>query len=176
VDIKHEYGIHSARIHANNLTFTSSFTADTLGGGCYSIEPTYKPTVGCYAHDGYWYENSENTITYTSGTQIITSVSEGPTSTFYRNETHTHTFTSGEGSQFTGMVYADMLTLVHKESDLVSATGSKGSAGGPGTAAATSNAAVRLGGVRREGESSGIAGVVGVVMAAMGLGAAILWQ
>jgi hypothetical protein len=75
------------------------------------------------------------------------------------------------------MVYVAMLTLVHKESDLVSATSAAKVTGSKGTAAATSNAAVRLGGVRREGGgSNGIVGVVGIVVAAMGLGAAILFQ
>ncbi|KAJ5896244.1 uncharacterized protein N7473_005643 [Penicillium subrubescens] len=150
----------------------SSFTADIEGGGCYSIEPSYTPTAACWSDVGLFYENTENTITYTSGTKIITSVSEGPTSTTYKNETRSFTFPSSDASQFTGMVYVAMLTLVHKESDLVSATSAAKATGSK----ATSNAAVRLGGVRHEEGSNGIVGVVGVVMAAMGLGAAILFQ
>lgn len=157
-------------------SYPSSFTADLQGGGCYSIEPTYKPSLGCYHYNGYMYEYTDNTITYTSGTKTITSVSEGPRSTFYRNETHTYTFTGDRASEVTGIVYVDMLRLVHKESDLVSATSAVKTTGSKGTTTATSNAAVRLGGTWREVGSSGIVGVVGVVMAAMGLGAAILWQ
>lgn len=76
-----------------------------------------------------------------------------------------------------------MVTLLHHESDLasaslasasVTATGANASANATGTAAATSNAAVRLSGGRDRW--GGIGPVFGVVMAAMGLGAAIVWQ
>lgn len=74
-----------------------------------------------------------------------------------------------------------MVTLLHHESDLasaslasasVTATGANASANATGTAAATSNAAVRLSGGRDRW--GGIGPVFGVVMAAMGLGAAIV--
>jgi hypothetical protein len=78
-----------------------------------------------------------------------------------------------------------MVTLLHHESDLASASlasasvtateaNAKASANATGTAAATSNAAVRLSGGRDRW--GGIGPVFGVVMAAMGLGAAIVLQ
>lgn len=73
-----------------------------------------------------------------------------------------------------------MITLLHHESDLASASSASASATGSktgnatGTAAATSNAAVKLVGGRDSW--NGIGAVAGIVMAAMGLGAAIVLQ
>ncbi|KAF3388430.1 hypothetical protein F1880_003237 [Penicillium rolfsii] len=166
-DIKQMYAFLQGRIYTYNLTFISSFTADMIGEGCFSVDPTYKPSGACYRH--VWLRGEE-TISYTSGTQVITSVSDSI-------ETETVTLADVQASKYTGMVYVYMLTLLHKKSDLVSAESAAKATGSEGTAAATatSNAAVSLGGMKREG-SNGIVGVIGVVMAAMGLGAAILWQ
>ncbi|CEJ59314.1 hypothetical protein PMG11_07942 [Penicillium brasilianum] len=155
----------------------SSFTPDAFGG-CYSVVPDYKPTWGCQAYTGYNYDYGDVTETYTSGTFTTTFVGEEPTTTIYKTETQTHTFNHGEKSDYSAISYLPMITLLHHESDLASAssasaTGSK-AGNATGTAAATSNAAVRLLG-GRDG-LNGIGAVAGIVIAAMGLGAAIVLQ
>lgn len=147
--------------------------------GCYSIASDYKITGGCEVYTDFNYEYGETTVTYTHGSHTRTSVYDTPTTTIYKTSTATLDWDSDAKSVLTALSYVPMVTLVHHQSDLASAssaaaaTGSKVNATGT-AAAATSNAAVRSVGGRSGWDGAG--GVVGVVMAAMALGAAIVFQ
>ncbi len=146
--------------------------------GCYSIASDYKLTGGCEVYTGFNYEYGETTVTYTHGGHTHTSVYDTRTATTYKTRTATLDWDSDAKSRFTALSYVPMVTLVHHQSDLASASSAaaatESKANVTGTAAATSNAAVRSVGGRSGWD--GVGGVVGVVMAAMALGAAIVFQ
>ncbi|KAJ5176176.1 uncharacterized protein N7482_002053 [Penicillium canariense] len=161
----------------------SSFTADPYGG-CYSVATDFKPTVGCEAYRGYNYEFGDTTVAYSYHGITSTRVMEVPTITVYKSSTITHTFNRFEiaSDRYSAISYVPMITLLHHQSDVASASlasasasaaAAAASANATASAAATSNAAVRLGG--RSGYD-GVGAVVGVAVAAMALGAAIVLQ
>ncbi|THD00288.1 hypothetical protein EYZ11_000181 [Aspergillus tanneri] len=101
------------------LCCPSTMTPDNLGG-CYSLVPDYKPTVGCYVyeHDEYQYETSTKLYTYGSSTR--THVWETPTATDSILTTYTETLYGIDQSLLTAISYMPMVTLVHHQSDLQS--------------------------------------------------------
>ena len=150
-------------------------TADT-NGGCYSIVKDYKPTVGCYIDKGYNYEYSSSTYTYTDTSARVTRTGYRniPTTTIYETDTFSTTLDRAEQTYYTALVYAPMITLLHHQSDLLSASAASASAASASaTAAATSNAAGRV--VARASVWDGFGATLGILAAAAALGAAIIF-
>lgn len=145
-------------------------TADT-NGGCYSVVKNYSPTVGCQVGTGYNYEYSSSPYTYTYPSAGITRTGyrEIPTATVYKTDTFSTTLDRDEQTYYTALSYAPMITLLHHQSDLQPASAS---ASASATAATTSNAAGRAG--ARASVWDGVGSVLGISVAAMALGAAII--
>lgn len=145
-------------------------TADN-NGGCYSVVKDYTPTVGCEVDAGYTYKYSSAPYTYTYSSAGITRTGyrEIPTATVYETETLRVTLNHAEQSHFTALSYAPMITLLHHESDLQSASASSTASA---SAATTSNAAGRVG--VRASVWDGFASVLGIWGAAIALGAAVI--
>lgn len=91
------------------------------------------------------------------------------TATYPVTKTSTITFDAEEKSSLVGVSIMPIITLVHHQSDLqAAATGTAGSS----TALSTTNAAVRLGWELNAWD--GFGAVLGISVAAMALGAAIV--
>lgn len=152
-------------------------TADT-NGGCYSVVKDYKPTIGCYIDTGYNYEYSESPYTYTYPSARVTRTvyRDIPTTTIYKTDTFSTTLDRAEQTHYTALVYAPMITLLHHQSDLLSASASTTSASAASasdTAAATSNAAGRV--VARASVWDGFGSMLSISAAAAALGATIVF-
>lgn len=148
-------------------------TADGMGG-CYSAVTDYKPTVGCYVYTTAKMSYEMSSVAETRG---------GSTSTFFVDiphyvesvtKTYSRTFRPKEQSMYTGISYVPMVTLVHHQSDLMAtATGNATAATSTSTSTSTSNAAGRL--APRASTWDGLGAVLGVSVAAVALGAAIIF-
>lgn len=150
-------------------------TADT-NGGCYSVVKDYKPTIGCVIDTEYNYEYSESPYTYTDSSARFTRTGYRNirTMTIYETDTFSTTLNHAEQTYYTALVYAPMVTLLHHQSDLLSASAASASAASASaTAAATSNAAGRV--VVRASIWDGFGSVLGISAAAAALGAAIIF-
>lgn len=172
------------------LTYFSGFTADP-NGGCFQAVPSYTPSTICDVYEGTAHRVSKTTSTYTTDGSTIKEIIRS-TSTIRTTETYYATLTGGdEYREFvTPIAFVSAVTLIHHESDLsatektsTSASASTGTGGGvatgtekptgaTGTAASTSNAAVRLG--PRGSSWNGLGAILGVSLGAAALGAAII--
>lgn len=146
-------------------------TADGMGG-CYSTVPDYTPTVGCYVWTTGKYSFEMSSMAETYGGATSTVLVDIPHYVESVTKTHSTTFRSREQHLYTGISYIPMVTLVHHPSDL------QATATGNGTAAtssptSTSNAAGRL--APRASAWDGLGAVLGVSVAAVALGAAIIF-
>lgn len=144
-------------------------TADS-NGACYSLVKGYKPTVGYQVATGYNNEYGLSKYTYTesTGTAIETRYVEVPTTTIYETDTYTASFDRADRSRYSAFSWAPMITMLHHESDLQSASASSSA-----TAATTSNAAGRIS--ARASVWDGFGSVLGIWAAASALGAAIIF-
>lgn len=156
----------------------SSMTAlPDLYGGCYSVNESFTPTATCSTSTTKSYQYNSTTTTITRDDFTETLVGKVPTSTIYSRETVMKSLRSKAQSTLSGIAYSPMLTMIHHTSDLAStAAGSSSTAGSAtaasGTATPTTNAAGRL--APRKSNWDGFGAVVGISVAAMALGAAII--
>ncbi|KAL2810357.1 hypothetical protein BJX63DRAFT_402419 [Aspergillus granulosus] len=162
------------------LCCPSGMTADTLGG-CYSFVEDYTPTYGCIAYTDYEYEYGSTTATYFDfvNSVTITTLVETPT------ETTSHVSTDAtrldpDQTEFSGLVYAPVITLLYHEEDLVGAMGtvvanseSVSEDNEDGESETPSNAAGRLGASQSVWE--GLGSLVGIWICAAALGAAMVF-
>ncbi|KAL4816969.1 hypothetical protein BDW67DRAFT_184423 [Aspergillus spinulosporus] len=161
-------------------------TADA-NGACYSIVPSYTPTTGCQVVTGFNYEYGETTTTYTktytysddkgSETDVITRVDtyDIPTATEITVHTYTTTLVSYDKESMTAMYIMPVVTLLYHESDLENAAKETAAAKAEAEASETAtNAANSL--LGRNGHSmwEGVGSVVGIWIAAMALGSALV--
>jgi hypothetical protein len=160
-------------------------TADTAGA-CYSFVKDYTPTYGCQAYTGYNYEYGLSTVTYVDFTDsgvTRTTVVEAPTETISRVTTDTTRLDSDQ-TEYSGLMYAPVITLLYHEDDLVAATetaeansesANENSEEGESESASEtpSNGAGRLGGTNLSGWE-GLGSVVGIWIGAAALGAAMV--
>lgn len=171
--------------------YLSGFTADP-NGGCFQAVPTYTPSTVCDVYEDTTHRVSKTTSTYTTDGSTIKEIIRS-TSTIRTTETYYATLTGDDDYRefITPIMFVSAVTLIHHESDLsgtaaktttgASAVTSPGSGvasgtgkptGPTGTAASTSNAAVRL--AARGSSWNGFGAVLGVSLAATALGAAIV--
>lgn len=112
-------------------------------GACYSKIEGYKATVGYNVYHGENYKYGSTTETFTltrdSSTIVETEHYEVETATIVHTHTQTESFDSAERSKYSAFSYAPMITMLHHESDLKSATATAAAA-----ATTTSNAASRI--------------------------------
>lgn len=143
-------------------------------GYCYSEVKDYKPTVGYQVGVGYNYKYGTTTEVYTStsdSTPIVeTAYERYETATTYHTDTYTHSLHGAEKTLYHAYSYAPMITMLHHESDLQSASAS-GAASAVADAATTSNGAARIFGASIWG---GIGSVVGIWAAGAALGAVMI--
>jgi hypothetical protein len=153
-------------------------------GSCFSTVADYKPSVGCTTSEDLDYDWQEITRTATYSGSAVTQVFEHASISTISVETTTTTLEPGEERFLTGIEIVPIITIVHHRSDLpagssatakATGTGStetaSNSGGSSATAASTSNAAVRLG---SRSSWEGLGAVVGISMAAMAVGAAMI--
>lgn len=148
-----------------------------LYGGCYSVNESFTPTATCSTSTSKSYQYKSTTKTLTRDDFTETLVGEVPVSTVYFRETVSKSLRSKAQSSLSGIAYSDMLTIIHHTTDFASAaTGSSSTAASAsaasGTATSTTNAAGRL--APRKSNWDGLGAVVGISVAAMALGAAII--
>lgn len=163
-------------------------TADS-NGACYSIVSSYTATTGCQVVTGFNYEYSETTTTYTmtytysddegSETDVITRVGtyDVPTATETTVRTYTTTLDGEEKESMTAMYIMPVVTLLYHESDLENAAKETAAAKAKAEAEASetaTNAANSLIGRNRNSVWEGVGSVVGIWMAAMALGGALV--
>ncbi|RDW72786.1 uncharacterized protein DSM5745_07958 [Aspergillus mulundensis] len=165
------------------LCCPSGMKADTAGN-CYSFVKDYTPTSGCMRYTDYDYEYGSSTATWTNPIEgsTITTVVPTPTETISTVEVDT-TRLDPDQDYYTGMFFVPVVTLLYHEDDLAGATGtaeaneSMGSSeeGESDSASETpSNAAGRLGVGASLAGWEGFGSVVGVWLAAAGVGAAMV--
>ncbi|KAJ5971921.1 uncharacterized protein N7479_001839 [Penicillium vulpinum] len=152
----------------------SSMTA-IIGFGCYSTVSDYAVTTGCLRI------LDESNI----GTSTKTYAVNGTTSTdllvimtaSYPDTTETTTFDPSELDRLVALSVMPILPLVHHQSD-IKTTGTSGAAftkaTSTSTLAATSNSAARV--APKVNSWDGLGGVLGVSLAAIVLGAAMIFQ
>ncbi|KAJ5975023.1 hypothetical protein N7481_008730 [Penicillium waksmanii] len=148
----------------------SGMTADK-GGFCYSEIEGYKATVGYQVGVGNNYEYGSSTEIFTltrdSSSVLQTEYLLFETATTARTDTYTETFDRAETSLYSAFSYAPVITMLHHESDLKSAT-----ATATATSTATSNAAGRIS--ARASVWDGFSYVVGISAVTAALGAAMI--
>ncbi|KAL4862726.1 hypothetical protein BDV12DRAFT_39075 [Aspergillus spectabilis] len=151
------------------LCCPSGMTADSIGY-CYSIVPDYKPTYGCQAYPDYSYEFGSATETFTSRGVVVTDTYLTPTATHSIVEIDATAFDSYE-TEYKGIMYAPVITLLHHESDVTSAAAASASSAAAGET--PTNAAARL---PKASSSSweGIGAVLGIWIGTMALGAGMV--
>ena len=139
--------------------------AADLSRGCYSVLENYTPTVGCYIilpSDDIGTATATSTVNGSTIYQLV----ETLTATTPFSGPITTTFDSADFNSLVGVTVAPMLTLIHHQTDIKAATALTA------TTAFTSNAAVRV--ARGSTSWHGFGAVLGVSVAAMALGAAII--
>lgn len=146
-------------------------------GGCYSVVSDYEPSVACTVSTRSIFEYGTSTVFITDGSTTRTTVGRVPTSTSYSVSTHSRTLRDKAKSSLTGIAYVEMVTLLHHSSDFTTGTASAGTGSGAessetATSTPTTNAAGRLNPTGRAWD--GLGAVLGVSLAAMALGAAII--
>lgn len=148
-------------------------------GGCYSLVEDYRPSAGCTVSTKTFYEYASTTLVLKGDSTTRTTTGQVPTSTSYSVTTKSSTLNASKKSALAGIAYAEMVTLLHHSSDFAagrtapSETGSTGTGStGTGTAAPTTNAAPRL--APRGSTWDGLGAVLGISVAAVALGAAII--
>ncbi|KAJ6014256.1 hypothetical protein N7540_008847 [Penicillium herquei] len=148
----------------------SSMTAD-LDAGCYSTLPDYKPSVGCYELIPIT-DLGEATKTVTVNGTTHHQLVQTLVNTLPMTSSETTTFDDYDLSTLVGVTWMPMVTLIHQEKDFeAKATGSVGSSATSQPAATSSSAARRAPALSLW---DGLIPVIGVSLAAMGLGAAII--
>ncbi|KAJ5703154.1 hypothetical protein N7488_010702 [Penicillium malachiteum] len=150
----------------------SSMTADL--SGCYSTLPDYKPTVGCYELIPMT-DLAAATKTVTVNGTTHYHVLQTLVNTLPMTSAYTTTFDDDDRSTLVGVTYVPMVTMIHQQRDFeATGTGSVSSGGSSGTSqpAATSSSAARC--AQAASLWDVLIPVIGVSLAAMGLGAAII--
>ncbi|KAL4861452.1 hypothetical protein BDV12DRAFT_208009 [Aspergillus spectabilis] len=120
------------------LCCPSGMTADSIGYCC-SIVPDYKRTYGCQAYVCHNYEYGSATATYTSRSVVVTEIYPSATATEATMMTDATAFDSDE-TLYKGMLYAPVITILHRKSDLEAAA----AAASASASETPSNAAGRL--------------------------------
>lgn len=135
--------------------------------GCYSTVPDYTISTGCYRE----FPNADlgqTTKTYTVNGTPSREFLQTVTGTYPITKTKTVTFDASETSSMVGVSVMPIITLVHRQSDLQAAATATATG-----AASTPNAAGRV--VLRASVWDGVGAVLGLSVAAMGLGAGIIF-
>lgn len=146
-------------------------TAD-LTNGCYSTVPDYKPSVGCFE-----VIPNEDLGTVTKTATVNGTTQHYPVQTLVGTAPMTSkvttTFEEFDLSTLVGVTYMPMVTMIYRDAENtspgsgISATTGKST----GTSASTSNAAARA---VHQSSWNGLLPVLGVLAAAVALGAAII--
>ncbi|CAI7618160.1 unnamed protein product [Penicillium pancosmium] len=152
----------------------SGMAADK-GGFCYSEIEGYKATVGYQVGVGRNYEYGSSTETFTltrdGSTVLETEYLMYETATSDHTDTYTESFVRAERSLYSAFSYAPVITMLHHESDLKSATATA-TATATAAATTTSNAAGRI--TARASVWDGLSYVVGISAVTAALGAAMI--
>ncbi|KAL3473282.1 hypothetical protein BJX99DRAFT_261470 [Aspergillus californicus] len=153
------------------LCCPSGMTADSIGY-CYSIVSDYKPTYGCQAYPDYAYEFGSATETFTSRGVVVTDTYATATATHFTVEVDATAFDSDE-TEYKGIMYAPVITLLHHESDVMSAAAASASSASSAAASETpTNAAGKL--AYPSSSWEGVGAVLGIWVGTMALGVAMV--
>ncbi|CAI7607381.1 unnamed protein product [Penicillium pancosmium] len=167
------------------LCCPSHMTAD-IAGNCFSIVPSYTPTIGCRAWDQTSYEYETTTMPYTLGLEVTTGAVRFPTETDITRTTDWQTYDDlAFEDMFTPISVVPQVTLIHHQSDLdrqatamsvQTATGTGASGPIPSFITPTSNAAGNLSLRKSSREGLQVGAVLGLSGAMLALGAAFVFS